>query len=182
MLVRQCKVSPSARKTAEWGEKKMVIFLLPFVNTRDQMEGPLRNIEEPLRKLQKTINGNSLEKSKGIFDIVPSKTTIWNHSEMYKSWTKTASTFNLQLYTSENRKQNPWISRSPDLHPKSFNLKPCTSQRNLSFLIPFFFSLSFFFSKLIEFVQSLFRCINLPEQILQNPSNNHFFFYSDFLL
>lgn len=152
----------------------MVTFLLPFVNTRDQMEGPLRNIEEPLKKLQKTINGNSLEKSNRIFDIVPSKTTIWNHSEMYKSWTKTASTFNLQLYTSGNGKQNPWISRSPDLHPKSFNLKLCTSQRNLSFLIPFF--LSFFFSKLIEFVQSLFTCINLPEQILQNPPKNHYFF------
>lgn len=141
------------------------------------MEDPLRNIEEPLRKLQKTINGNSLEKSKRIFDIVPSKTTIWNHSEMYKSWTKTASTFNLQLYTSGNRKQNLWISRSPDLRPKSFNLKPCTSQRNISFLMPFFFFLSFFFSKLIEFVQSLFTCINLPEQILQNPPIiNHYFF------
>lgn len=38
--------------------------MLPFVDTRDQKEGPLRNIEEHLRKLQKTVNWNSLEKSK----------------------------------------------------------------------------------------------------------------------
>lgn len=85
----------------------MVTFLLPFVKLKGSDGRPSEEHRGTLKKTAKTVKGNSLEKCKRIFDVVPSKTTIWNHSETYKSWTKTASTFNLQLYTSGNRKQNP---------------------------------------------------------------------------
>ncbi len=65
----------------------MATFLLPFVKHKGSDGRPSEEHRRTLKKTAKTVKGNSLEKRKRIFDIDPSKTTIWNHSEMYKSWT-----------------------------------------------------------------------------------------------
>lgn len=145
----------------------MVTFLLPFVNTMDQMEGPLRNIEEHLRKLQKTVNWNSLEKSRGYLTLFQVKPPFGI----------TQKCTNLG-----QRQQAPLICNFIPLEIGNRTLEsldPLTSTLALHIpeesLFPYTFSLSFFFSKWIEFVQSHFTCIILPEQMLQNPPKKHYF-------